>query len=407
MSPSVTDITIAGAGPAGLALAAALADRGVRVIVVDPEPDAPWTNRYGAWEHDLRDLDIPVERRFPRTWVDVGQGRQVLPGAYTVVDRGALQQSLRDRVGPALIAGRAVDVQHDPNGSLLRLADGRRIRSRAVVHATGRGGLVATPRAPRVFQAALGRLVRADHPFAPGEAALMDFSTAHLDPAEAAGPPSFLYALPVDAEHVFVEETSLAAAPAVPLDRLAARLDRRLDHLGVHVHEVLDTERCLIPMDVAPPARGRTLAVGAAAGWVHPATGYQLTRALRAAPAVADALVAGLDESPDHAAFQAWRAIWPTAERRTRALHDLGLGLLLDFDSEQIQAFFAAFFSIPEPSWRAYLDATSSPLEVAGAMRRVFAALPNAPRTAVALHALGRGPALLLGAITPQSGGAS
>ena len=56
------------------------------------------------------------------------------------------------------------------------------------------------------------------------------------------------FPLPVDAEHVFVEETSLAAAPAVPLDRLAARLDRRLDHLGVHVHEVLDTPEGIWPV---------------------------------------------------------------------------------------------------------------------------------------------------------------
>jgi len=410
MTSPVADITIAGAGPAGLALAARAAERGARVVVVDPTPEAGWPNRYGAWERDAAGLGLPIAQRWSAPLVDLGQGPQRLPGTYVKLDGPALRVALLTALqthGGRLLAGRVIDVEHRATDSRLTLADGSTLRTRRVVDATGRGVLVRRSRDPRTFQSAAGRLLRAQHPWSPDQAVYMDFSADHLSREDQGRPATFLYALPVDADTVFVEETSLAAAPAVPLRLLDQRLDQRLDALGIRRDRVLDTERCLFAMDAAPPERGRTLAVGAAAGWVHPATGYHLTRALHAADAVAHALVAHLDADPQLAAQRAWQAIWPAAELRTRALHDLGLGLLLDLDPAQIRTFFRAFFAIPEPRWRAYLDATSSPTQVAAAMSHVFATLPTSLQLTVARHALGRGRLELLRAVTPQPGGAS
>ena len=86
---------------------------------------------------------------------------------------------------------------------------------------------------------------------------------------------------------VFFEETSLVARPAVTLAECERRLKLRLAHLGIDVVEVCadePPELCYIPMGgPRPDPRQRVVAFGAAAALVHPATGYQLCRALAAA----------------------------------------------------------------------------------------------------------------------------
>lgn len=405
------DIAIAGAGPAGLALGAALSARGASVLIVDPTPTLAWTNRYGAWAHDLEHTAGAAfeARRWNHVSARTGSDTRRLPGAYTTVNGQGLRNHLRSSVadhGGRFVPGRITNVAHDPRGSAVVLDDGRQLQATAVVDATGRGSLVSRKLEPQAFQAAFGMLVRVTrHPWAVDQATLMDFGREHLDAASQAGPPTFLYALPESSEVVFVEETSLAAAPAMSMSVLEARLRARLAHLGVEILEVLHVERCLIPMDGSIPDRGRVVPFGASAGYVHPATGYQLTRTLGAADRVADALVAGGD--PIVVAHRAWATLWPNAERRTRALHTMGLGLLLSLDASQTTAFFDAFFSMPEPEWRAYLDATSAPGAVARAMTRAFSQVPGSLRRTIVAHAIGAGRTQLLAAVSPQLGGAS
>jgi lycopene beta-cyclase len=43
------DLVIAGAGPAGVAVASRVAAAGFSVCVVDPSPFAHWPNNYGVW----------------------------------------------------------------------------------------------------------------------------------------------------------------------------------------------------------------------------------------------------------------------------------------------------------------------------------------------------------------------
>lgn len=404
MSIPVADITIAGAGPAGLALAAALSGRGASVVLVDPSEDltrAAWPNRYGGWLDELQALGLPIRASWAAPYVDLGSGPRSLAPTYAWIDRASARRHLVDRFDGRFVSGRVTAAHPDTTGLDLHLADGRTLRTRRLVDATGRGALVERPHAPRAFQTALGWLLRTPHPFTDGRAAFMDFSDAHLPAAErSAGPATFLYALPLDDEHVFVEETSLAAAPALSLDLLQRRLELRLAALGLRTDTILETERCLIPMDTPAPHRGPVLAVGAAAGWVHPATGYQVVRAFRQAPSIAQALVQDLSSPLEPAMQRAWRAVWPTSHQRTRALHDMGLSLLLGLDAARTRSFFDRFFDIPESSWRAYLDATSPPTAVARAMTQVLAALPRPMQGTVLSHATGQGRTALLRALT-------
>ena len=47
------DVLVVGAGPAGMALAAQCARRGLRTGLVDPAPQRPWTATYGMWADEL------------------------------------------------------------------------------------------------------------------------------------------------------------------------------------------------------------------------------------------------------------------------------------------------------------------------------------------------------------------
>lgn len=50
------DVLVVGAGPAGLALAAALGERSLRVVGLAPDPRAPWPNTYGVWHDEVEPL---------------------------------------------------------------------------------------------------------------------------------------------------------------------------------------------------------------------------------------------------------------------------------------------------------------------------------------------------------------
>lgn len=50
--------------------------------------------------------------------------------------------------------------------------------------------------------------------------------------------PTFLYAMPLGGNRVFLEETCLVAKPALPFAVLKRRLERRLDAMGVKVKKV-------------------------------------------------------------------------------------------------------------------------------------------------------------------------
>ena len=47
--------------------------------------------------------------------------------------------------------------------------------------------------------------------------------------------PTFLYAMPFSEKHIFLEETSLVARPAVEFGDLKERLDARMEWLGIKV----------------------------------------------------------------------------------------------------------------------------------------------------------------------------
>ena len=137
-------------------------------------------------------------------------------------------------------------------------------------------------------------------------------------------------------------------------------------------------EHVAIAMRSGLPDRGSlTVGFGAAARYVHPATGYSVAASLGAAPRVATAIAEALHIDDVRArSLHVWSAVWPSEHRRARALHDYGLGALLRLPAGDVQTFFEAFFELPTEQWGDYLRVDTSAAAVSRVMRSVFSSVP-------------------------------
>jgi lycopene beta-cyclase len=388
------DVAVLGSGPAAWATAAACSSRGLQVAVVTPDPDARWSPTYGVWVDELESLDgftaVTPDGVLAASWpsvIVVAGRRHRLARAYGRVDNERLATALRSQAhgaGATIERGRAVGVTHERAGSVVMRRDGTTVEAVVVVDATGADPDVADrPPGRRAHQAAFGVLLeRTTPPVDVGSCVLMDWT------GPAGADPTFLHAQsPPDGPTLF-RETSLARRPPMADALLRRRLVERVAAAGGTVAGVVHTEHVRIPLGAAAPdLRQRVVAMGAAAGLIHPATGCSVAASLRAALALSDAVVAALDRRalPTAATRAAWHAVWPLARRRARALERFGLEVLARLDRAEMGEFFDAFFGLPASLWAAYLSGTATPAEVADTMRSVFSAAPSRLRMKLAL----------------------
>lgn len=392
------DLLVVGTGPAGLAITAAAAAEGLRVANLSPGGVTPWRNTYGVWYDELAPLgltDLLANR-----WQDVsayfGPQEAALPRTYGRLDNNRLQAHLLKRCEQGEVRwlhGTAVGARHDARGSSLSLSDGREVTARLVVDASGHTPALVTRPAhpPLAYQTAYGILGTFSRPpLRPGQLLFMDYRS---DFSAASGPPTFLYGMDLGDGRFFLEETSLAARPAMSFALLERRLEQRLAQLGTALREVHDTERVLFPMNAPLPLPQRVIGFGGAASMVHPASGYMVATVLAFAPQLAATFRYGLDTGLplDEIAHRAWATLWSDARQRQRQLYLLGLEALLSFDTPQIQRFFSTFFGLPTALWQGYLSGTLSHSALAGAMGQLFLRSPPTLRWALASSALTRG----------------
>lgn len=399
------DLCVIGSGPAGLGLALACAERGLRVALVAPQPRAAWPNNYGLWLDDAERFGLldHVARRWDRSEVVLGGRRVELGRGYVRLDNARWQADLLARAEAAGLAIRDAGVTglvHQGDRAQLELDSGAQLEARLVVDASGcRSRFVAreTGALPG-YQVAWGEL----HDVIPVELAaaadVMRFMDWTPSPAAADGlPPSFLYAMPLPGGQVFVEETVLvgrppSGEPSEWFEPLRARLHARLPSLaaGPAPREI---ERCVIAMGGGLPRRGQpTLAFGGAAGFVHPASGYMLAVMLHRLARVADELAAvcreGLALAPARARVE--QAIWTDGERRAWQLYAFGMEVLVELDHAGVERFFAEFFALPPARWRGFLAGTDATTTLMSTMLRYYARAAPRIRRRLTAHLLGR-----------------
>ncbi len=364
------DVVIIGDGPAGCALAASCRRRDVEVLLVGP--DEPWEHTYGTWIDDLDDAEaFAAGGHSDAVLVDAGldvrpheQLSGPRPGVRRLRQSRALRARLRDGIDH--LTATATDVRTRTGGHhVVELSDGSRLQARVVIDTTGwPSSFARRPSGPApAWQTAMGVVLESPPPGDLGRATWMDFRAvsggAAGDRVSTIGPigvSTFCYALPVH-DGWLVEETVLAARPAVEpialLPRLAARLGRHPDDL---LADAVRTEYVRIPMGGPRPVADQpVVAFGAAAGYVHPATGFSIASSIRASARVADAIAGALASGPASGAVDPApiaEAVWPSASRRTRQLHEYGLKTLLRLDDDGVRQFFGAFFDLPTEEWR-------------------------------------------------------
>jgi lycopene beta-cyclase len=220
----------------------------------------------------------------------------------------------------------------------------------------------------------------------------MDFRCDHLSSEQRQQPPTFLYAMDFGDGVFFVEETSLALAPAVPEVELKQRLEQRLAKAGNVITEVIDEEHCLFPMNLPlPDFHQPLLAFGGAASMVHPASGYMVGALLRRGPGLAEALAAALKQQPTLGsaalARLGWQALWPMELVLRHRLFQFGLGRLMGFDERLLRRHFTSFFQLSQNDWNGFLTNTLPLPQLMGVMLRLFAISPWDVRRGLVLGA--------------------
>jgi lycopene beta-cyclase len=368
-----------------LAIASACVRRGASVTLIAPSPRQAWLPNYCLWAEEVpAALGSLIERTWREVSVATPLGEHHLARPYAKLHTESFQRRLSEdlRAGTArVIPERAAALEHDCEGTRVRIHGGASERVRVLIDASGaRSPFVQrVHRRPPAHQIAYGVVLHApDHHFDLDRVTLMDFR-----PAAAAGePPSFLYVLPLSADRLFLEETSLAHRPGASVAVLRTRLEARLASLGLDRSPRTGEERCSIPMGLGLPVQGQPLVpFGAAAAMVHPATGYSIAHALRKAEPVADAIVAALGEGGVELARAAGNAaVWSRSQRATWELYAFGLEALVSMDAAETSRFFDAFFRMPISSWAGYLAGTLHPSELGAVMTRLFRSLPASVR---------------------------
>lgn len=415
------DILVVGAGPAGLAAAAALSQRGLRVGCLAPQHPPRWPNTYGLWLDELETLGLQdcVDIRWDKPTVVAGANTiHRLPRSYARLDNKKLIARLIKRAEGGNITwltgvardwariSRGVEIVASPAAPH---QSPRCYEARAVIDATGHfpALLKRASRVAPAWQTAWGIMAhcKGDPILGGASMALMDFSAIDGE-STFAEPPSFLYAMNMGGGRYFLEETVLASRPAFKIERLQHRLATRLEMRGVEVVEVLETERVAFPMGLdLPISNPFILGFGGAASMVHPATGYMVGRALQAAQPLAFAIAEELGRAggdPMRAVAAGREAIWPQSTRRSRELLLFGLETLLKLNADETRVFFNAFFRLAPAQWAAYLSGTASPAEITQMMLEVFRHLPPALKIQFARAGFSKQAAYLLRASGPS-----
>lgn len=411
----VFDVVVVGSGPSGLAVADRIAQAGFQVLIVDPNPRAPWVNNFGVWidEFELMGLADCLDVTWDKALVHLNsseEGARYLSRPYGRVDRPKLKRRLLERCiasGVLFHQSKAQGVSHGGGRSTVQCEGDLGVSGSMVVDATGHSRkLVEFDKAFNPgYQGAYGITVEVEsHPFDLETMLFMDWRDDHLTPfpdikQRNAELPTFLYAMPFSPTRVFLEETSLVARPIIPFPELKLRLEKRMQHLGLKVVSVEDEEFCAIPMGGCLPARPqRVIGVGGTAGMVHPSTGYMVSRVLGAAPLVADAIIEQLSSVSDRAtdahlgraprseaeadamSAAVWAAMWPVQRLRQREFFEFGMEVLLKLDLAETREFFAAFFSLSPYHWHGFLSSRLSFLSLIGFGLSLFAKSSNSAR---------------------------
>ncbi len=387
-----SDITVIGGGPAGLILAYSCLNEGFSVSVIDKDPSDTWYQKYCFWKEEIQSSELPDDLRVlledatEKSWDSAlarinDDSETTITSSYCMFNTKTLQKTIQDKIvslGGRLIKDSIKVIEHKKQHSIAK-GLGVYISKVVVVSNGSASELLSYKESSKpAFQVAYGQLLNIDsNRFGDvcvdsSTAGFMDYQAPLGDLKEFDKPPSFIYTLPMTQNQVFLEETILATRDDVEWSLLKNRLDIRKRELNLTSAQVVDEEYCKIQMGGGLPEFGRTLSFGAAAGFTHPVTGFQMTRSIRTAPRLARALKIHWDSQIDVLCTSAWESIWTTSELRNRNLYLLGLDILTNFNLTETQYFFEAFFTNSEKNRSHFLSGWGDSKCIEASMWKTF-----------------------------------
>jgi len=286
------DIVFAGAGLAGLSLAARLAalPDPPRILLVDPRRDETRDRTWCHWQLHKTIFDDAITHRW-HSWI-VANGpsfaratSKAVPYVRTPSD--CFRRIALEKIGACpraeIVRGISVSsLQDETNGAVVQLCDGRRIASSWVLDG----------RPPRSDNAPWRQIFRGLELHAPE--AELDAGTLTLMDFQSAGPRGirFFYVLPLDAKTALVEDTWLVPAGEAPEFTDDKILSYATKYLGEFNWRIRHREEGDLPLGLPASAvreHQRIIPWGTAAGAVRASSGYAFSRIQAASERMANA----------------------------------------------------------------------------------------------------------------------
>lgn len=370
------DVVVLGGGPAALTVAAATARKGLGVLLAARSWATPWSKTFGSFA--LANQGAPwtelASQQNPIFLLGSGPA-QHLGATYLRFDTARLQAALVEEA-------RAQGVDFLPENFVACRAgvhnyqvefERTTLSAQFLLDATGVSALQAEEAIG--YQTAYGIWIESPPPaLSSGEMRMMDFSLIE------SGIPTFAYVLRESNGLTFVQETQLCSKKPVPWPVLKNNLRARLRHLGWKESPHHGEEFCLIPLGIRRPSlRNQVIPFGAKAGFVQPATGYQLHHAIRKSEAVAGELAsarADRESRVEELRERTLRSIWTTQERATFSLYEVGAEILMEMDSRQLAGFLSMFFESNSRLTLGFLEGNQSLSEASQTLFQVFSHAP-------------------------------
>lgn len=321
-----------------------------------------------TWSFHTTDLDRAslawVQPLIPHQWsgheVVFPHGRRRLNGSYASIPSARFAAVLSRALGDRLRTGVRVT---GVTPREVQLADGRRLRARAVID--GRG-VRHSRHLTLGYQKFLGQEVRLRAPHGLDVPMLMDASVAqtHGDGDDRSDGYRFVYVLPLAPDTLLIEDTFYADDPGLDATRWRRHIGDYAAAHGWQVDGLVREEQGVLPIVLSgdveafwEEAAGVPRS-GLSAGLFHPTTGYSLPDAVAQAN-----LVASLPQLTGTSVFNALR------EHAVARWHERGFFRLLNrmlFRAAQPSMRWEVmqrFYRLPEPLIARFYAARLSPLD--------------------------------------------
>jgi len=371
------DIVFAGAGLAGLSLAARLAalPDPPRMLLIDPRHESLRDRTWCYWQLHQTPFDAAVTNRWHSWTVHTsteGTARRDARTPYVRIPADRFHQIAAERLAASrqveFLRGVSVDsIDEYPDHATIHFSDGRRIDS----------SWAFDSRLPHNDNAPWRQIFRGLELHSPE--AKLDTSAVTLMDFQYAGREGirFFYVLPLDAQTALVEDTWLVSSDKSPTFSDDAIVSYAAKHLSPANWQIRHREEGNLPMGSSPSVTSaakinhRIIPWGTAAGAVRASSGYAFSRIQAASERMATAWQR--TGRPDPAAVHGSRLLDWMDRVFLRAMTD---------QPERVPEYFVRLFQcVPPEALVRFLESEPRPADILHVMR----ALPIGPFLRAAL----------------------